>query len=128
MFEFVRVSGYSCPDKWLLTHEGKPIVFANSKARLSKCMAYIEGYGDAIEDGKIKRKLDVFRYSKNIGGCEMEHLIMCWNSKCKHYFEDGCLCKFTPVSIDSDGLCTSFEEGKHEFYSILDSTEKEELK
>lgn len=58
MFNIIRVAGYSCPSKYLLMFNGKPVMFANSQRRLSLCIQYIEGYDTQLLDGKIKRILD----------------------------------------------------------------------
>lgn len=47
--------------------------------------------------------------------------IMCMNSKCKHYFEDGCVKNMNGemVVLDADGKCDNFEEGVNEAYENL---------
>ena len=40
--------------------ENTPIVFADSKKRLSLCMQYLEGYKIEILDGQVKKELDKF--------------------------------------------------------------------
>lgn len=48
----------------------------------------------------------------------MVYGIFCMNSNCKHYYEDNCMFMFGQgsVSVSEDGMCKTFEKGKHEEY------------
>jgi hypothetical protein len=61
LYQVIKIKGYSCPNKWLLLVDGKPICFANSRGKLSSCISYLEGYPVEISDGAIKKLLDGLR-------------------------------------------------------------------
>lgn len=58
MYEITRVKGYNCPDKYLLSKNNIPIMFANGRKRLNLCIQYLEGYPTEIGDKSIERLLD----------------------------------------------------------------------
>lgn len=60
-FNVIQVKGYSCPTKWLLNINGEPVLFANTKARVNKCIRYVNGEDDLILDGSIRKLLDHYR-------------------------------------------------------------------
>lgn len=54
--------------------------------------------------------------------------LCCWNSDCKHYFEDLCFRELAgdAVYLDYLSTCTSFVPGKNEGYTDLEKMEEEE--
>lgn len=66
MYKISKVIGYNCPNKYLLSKDGQPILFANGKKRLGLCMTYLEGYDVEIGDRKVERLLKKLRSDTNI--------------------------------------------------------------
>ena len=58
MYKVNKIKGYNCPDKYLLSKDDIPIMFANGKKRLSLCIQYLEGYPTEIGDKSIERVLN----------------------------------------------------------------------
>lgn len=55
--------------------------------------------------------------------------ICCWNSECKHYWEDMCLKgwkKNEIMFLDRNGKCRQFEKGRNEAYDYCEESEGED--
>ena len=62
----------------------------------------------------------------NNAGIRIE--ICCWNSNCKHYWEDMCLKEWKSNEImfhGYNGECRSFELGKNKAYELEKEMEEE---
>jgi hypothetical protein len=57
MIKITKVTGYCCPNKYLVTQNGVPLCFVNSKNHASECIQYVQGfveeYNVKMNDGKV---------------------------------------------------------------------------